>query len=252
MKPIPSRLNRKYGYFRSPHKNLFAAHYARKSAEPLPTAVDLTPLCPPVYDQGQLGSCTANAIAGAYQFERMQAQMSALTPSRLFIYWNERSIEGDTQDDSGAFGGDGINSLETIGVCDETTWPYVEGEFASKPPPAAFTAAAPNKVLSRQIVTTLEEIKGALADRHLVPFGISLYQSFESDLVAQTGIVPDPAAGEGFIGGHEMCIAAYDDAASRFKVRNSWSSGWGIDGYCTMSYSYVLGAGSDFEVITKV
>ena len=121
MKTIPSRLGRKYGYFRSPHKNLFAVRYTRRFAVPvpLPTSVDLTPLCPPVYDQGQLGSCTANAIAGAYQFERQQAGLTPLTPSRLFIYWNERAAEGDTADDAGAFGGDGINSLETLGVPDE-------------------------------------------------------------------------------------------------------------------------------------
>jgi hypothetical protein len=49
----------------------------------LPAAVDLRAKCPPVYDQGNLGSCTANAIAGAIEFDRKK-QRSATSSPRAF------------------------------------------------------------------------------------------------------------------------------------------------------------------------
>jgi C1A family cysteine protease len=180
------------------------------------------------------------------------AGLPPLSPSRLFIYWNERSMEGDTGQDNGAFGGDGIMSLEQFGVCDESVWPFDPEQLLNIPTSEAFLEAAENKIVERQIITTIEEIKTALVDKHLVPFGITLHESFESDAVAQTGIVPDPQPGEGVIGGHEMDIVGYDDARQAFKVRNSWGALWGASGYCWISYNYVMAAGGDFEVITKI
>ena len=52
----------------------------------LPASIDLRVNCPAVYDQGQLGSCSADAIAGAFEFELMKQNAPAFVPSRLFIY----------------------------------------------------------------------------------------------------------------------------------------------------------------------
>src|SRR5208283_5132068 len=68
----------------------------------LPSQVDLRNQCPPVYDQGELGSCTANAIAAAMEFERIKQNLPDFLPSRLFIYYNERVIEGTVNSDGGA------------------------------------------------------------------------------------------------------------------------------------------------------
>ena len=120
--------------------HLFAAEPAVLLA--LPASIDLRARCPAVYDQGQLGSCTGNAIGGAVQFERMNqaiANADQLTPSRLFIYYNERVIEGDVQQDAGAQIRDGIKTVASQGVCFETgpeAWPYDIGRFAAAPPPA--------------------------------------------------------------------------------------------------------------------
>src|SRR5450759_909977 len=81
----------------------------------LPISIDLRPQCPPVYDQGQLGSCTANAIAGAIEFDRMKQKLADFVPSRLFIYYNERVIEGTVRSDSGAMIRDGIKSVASLG-----------------------------------------------------------------------------------------------------------------------------------------
>src|ERR1019366_4769920 len=100
----------------------------------LPPSMDLSPQCPPVYDQGQLGSCTANAISAAIQFEQMkQALADVFNPSRLFIYYNERTIENPVASDSGAQIRDGIKSVVAQGVCPETSWPYVIAQFAAQP-----------------------------------------------------------------------------------------------------------------------
>jgi len=98
-----------------------------------PPSVDMRPGCPPVYDQGQLGSCTANAIAGAIQYEQMrQKEHQPFAPSRLFIYYNERVMEHTVSQDAGAQIRDGIKSVNHIGACPETDWPYVIANFAKK------------------------------------------------------------------------------------------------------------------------
>ena len=94
------------------HRDL---HYAvpHAVALALPASADLRPGCPPVYDQGQLGSCTANAIAGAIEFDQIKEKLPEFTPFRLFIYYNERVIEHDVQSDNGAQIRDGIKSVLT-------------------------------------------------------------------------------------------------------------------------------------------
>src|SRR5436853_3992768 len=78
----------------------FAAPF--QALQSLPHSVDLRPSCPAVYDQGQLGSCTANAIGGAIEFDQLKQHLAqTFTPSRLFIYYNERVIEGTVDADSG-------------------------------------------------------------------------------------------------------------------------------------------------------
>ena len=90
----------------------------------LPPKVDLRPQCPPVLDQGALGSCTANAIANAHLFDqRKQKAKQPFLPSRLFIYYNERVMEGTVHSDAGAMIRDGIKSIAKQGTCAEKQWP---------------------------------------------------------------------------------------------------------------------------------
>ena len=74
----------------------------------LPDKVDLRSKCSPVENQGSLGSCTANALAGALEFIELQKGAIFVDLSRLFLYYNERVIEGTVKEDSGAFLRDGI------------------------------------------------------------------------------------------------------------------------------------------------
>jgi C1A family cysteine protease len=227
--------------------------YERKSTAPLPPKVDLTSEFPQPYDQGQLGSCTANAIAGVLERDQRVQGEQAETPSRLFIYYGERSIEGTVGQDAGAMIRDGIKVVATTGAPPERLWPYVISRFRRRPSKAAYAAAAGHKaVVYRAVPQTLDDLRGALADGVPVVFGFTVYQSFES--VGLDGRVPMPRTREKVLGGHAVVLAGYDDSTGYFTVRNSWGPGWGAGGYCFMPYGYVTSPqlASDFWAIERV
>ena len=209
---------------------------------PLPTQVDLRPLCPPVYDQGQLGSCTANAIGAAIQFDRSKEKLTPdFTLSRLFIYYNERVIEGTVSSDNGAQIRDGIKAVATLGACDEKLWPYDIAKFAKTPPAKAFSGATKTKAASYcRVARSLSQMKGCLASGYPFVLGFTVYEAFEGDDVAKSGVLNMPASTEKTVGGHAVLAVGYDDASQRFIIRNSWSDGWGQAGYFTMPYAYLM------------
>ena len=220
----------------------------------LPPLVDLRSECPPIYDQGQLGSCTANGIAAAIEFDQRKKGSKELVPSRLFIYYNERVIEGTVSQDSGAQIRDGIKSVATLGAPPETDWTYDIRKFAEKPPAQAYTDAKQDLVSSyARVPHVLQQMQGCLASGYPFVFGFTVYESFESENVAKTGIVPMPGSGEGVVGGHCVVAVGYDDAKRVFIVRNSWGTKWGIKGYCMMPYEYLVRPlSSDFWTIRSV
>ena len=210
----------------------------------LPPSVDLRPDCPPVYAQGEIGSCTANAIAAAIQFERRKAaQAPAFMPSRLFIYYNERVMENTVGTDSGAQLRDGLKSISTTGVCDEADWPYDPARLFEEPSETAYDDAERMKLGSYlAIEQDAAHMKACLAAGHPFVFGFSAYTSFESDSVARSGVLdlPDHET-EVMLGGHAVMAVGYEDSGSggRFIVRNSWGDAWGLRGYFTMPYAYL-------------
>jgi C1A family cysteine protease len=217
----------------------------------IPSKMDLSKKCPPVYNQGQLGSCTANAIGAAIEFD----QKKRFVPSRLFIYYNERVIEGSVASDSGAQIRDGIKSVATLGAPPEKDWPYVIGKFSEKPPATACQAAKTDLVtLYQRLVQDLNTMKGCLASGYPFVFGFTVYESFEGAAVAKSGIVPMPSSSEKSIGGHAVMAVGYDDASREFLVRNSWGTDWGLKGYFKIPYAYLTetNLASDFWTIRGV
>lgn len=208
----------------------------------LPAKVDLRPKCPPVYDQGQLGSCTANAIGAALQFNQMKQGAISFVPSRLFIYYNERVMENSVNEDAGAMIRDGIKSVAKLGAPPEIPdWPYDIKKFRDKPTPKAYADAKKYQaILYQRVLQDLDQLKGCLAAGFPFVFGISVYESFESQAVARTGNVPMPKQTEKNLGGHAILAVGYDDGLKRFFVRNSWGVDWGMKGYFTLPYAYLL------------
>jgi C1A family cysteine protease len=222
----------------------------------LPPSVDLQGGCPPIYDQGQLGSCTANAIGAAMEFDQMKEKLAnPFMPARLYIYYNERAIEGTTGTDSGAQIRDGIKSVGAQGVCPESMWPYDMTKFTERPPDQCYQDGAQNRAISYQRLNRdVNQLKGCLASGYPFVFGFTVYESFESQEVAQSGQAPMPAHGERVMGGHAVMAVGYDDGNQWWLVRNSWGANWGMAGYFTLPYAYLAqrGLSSDFWTIRVV
>jgi C1A family cysteine protease len=207
----------------------------------LPSKVDLRSRCPPVYDEGQLGSNTASTIAAAIEFCLMKQKTKVFTPSRLFIYYNERVIERTVESDAGAQIRDGIKCVAIQGYCSEEAWPYDISKYAVKPPQKCYDEATKHKALKYQrIERTLDQMNGCLASGFPFIFGFSVYGSFLTPEMAQTGNAHTPTPEEQIIGGHAVLAVGYDDSRNWFIIRNSWGSSWGMNGYFTLPYSYLL------------
>lgn len=220
----------------------------------LPPLTDLRPNFAKPYDQGQLGSCTAQAIAAHIQFNRRkQGLRYDWIPSRLFIYYGEREIEGTIYSDAGAMIRDGIKVVAALGVPSETRWPYVVNKFARKPTLTAYREAEKHQAMVySRVARSLSQMKGCLAEGFPFIFGFLVYESFETAEVARSGIVPMPRPGsEALLGGHAVLAVGYDDAQQAFIVRNSWGASWGLSGYFMMPYAYLMDASlsADFWTI---
>jgi C1A family cysteine protease len=229
---------------------------AKPSLLKLPVRVDLRGAgMPTVYDQEDLGSCTANSVGGICQYEDNKDGVSIM-PSRLFVYYNTRDLEGTVQVDSGAEIRNTMKAVNSWGYCNESLWPYDTNKFSVKPPPAVYDEAKAELVTSYNRVTQQAQyIKAALAEKHPIAFGFMVYSSFESPEVAETGIVSMPRPfSEDPIGGHAVVLVGYDDVKQLFTVRNSWGPNWGDKGYFYMPYQYILDKNfsSDFWIVTRM
>lgn len=221
----------------------------------LPPSVDLSEFCPPVYDQGKLGSCTANALAAAYAVALRSQRLKVFDPSRLFIYYNERALEGTVASDAGAQLRDGIKTLNAQGACPERLWPYRIEKFSQRPSKPAYSEARKHQLLNYQrVLQTLTQLRGCLAEGRPFVLGFAVYESFESPEVAATGVGSLPRSGERSLGGHAVLCVGYDDASHRFQLRNSWGAQWGKAGAFTLPYAYLLdpGLAADFWTLEIV
>jgi C1A family cysteine protease len=214
----------------------------------------------PIYDQGQLGSCTANTIAEALDAWRIVNDQEAFYPSRLALYALERLREGSPLDqDTGAYGRDGLWVSQHSGFIREKDMPYSDRESAWSKDPRPLIAKlkgsddwsklySPYKVVPRSVTS----FKRVLSNRQTIAIGFTVYESFESDEVARSGVMPYPEPGERQLGGHEVLVVGYLKAEpGYFLVRNHWGKDWGIGGYFLMPQQVILDAGmsEDFRTI---
>lgn len=243
---IPVRTHQRMGWRRDlpDFRDKYLAFSAAKKAD-LPKLVDLRPKDGfPIYDQGELGSCTANAIGAAVHYNLHKQGQTEITPSRLFIYYNERALEGSVGEDSGAMIRDGVKTLNKIGVCDEDKlWPYDIAKFTAKPSDECYQAAAKTTAKEyARVPQTLEDMKACLNDGFPFVFGFAVYSSFQTRKVAATGFMSMPDEYDYVLGGHAVMACGYDDDKKVFIVRNSWGPSWGDKGHFYMPFDYLCNA----------
>ena len=216
--------------------------------------IDLRQYCSLIENQGNLGSCTGNAIAGAIELLHKR-QNRTLDISRLFIYYYERVLIGTVNYDSGAYIRDGIKVCYKYGAPTENLWPYNISKFRSVPPKTALIDAAKRKVTSYQRAADFNQVIDAITSGYPVTIGFSVYSSFDSPVVAKTGIMPYPNTNkERLLGGHAVLLVGYNKYNNTFIARNSWGTGWGDRGYFYMPFQVIQNTrmSSDFWVIKSI
>ena len=216
----------------------------------LPTYGSVKQYCPVAYDQGNIGSCTANAFCMAYRILSIikKTADSTFLPSRLYVYYKERLIEDPGRNpaditDSGADVTDGEYWAQTTGICSENTWPYITSNVDVAPPAIADTEAIPHKIKSYTMIpvdsNAINNIRASLANNVPVLIGIAVYSSFEGTFANEHAVIPLPQTSDSFLGGHEILLVGYTDAVQLFTFINSWGQSWGKNGFAYLPYAYV-------------
>jgi len=236
--------------------NLNLSTKLNKPKSKLVPYIDLRLKFPPIYTQGNISSCTANALCSIIGFEHL-----GLLGSRLFLYYNERVLGNNVKLDNGAYLSDGIISLQRNGICSETDWPYTNN-FATKPTTTCYKNALKYRALSvYNLSNKIDEMKQYLINNDPFVVGIAIYSSFETTNVKNTGYVPMPNINtEQLLGGHAVVCVGYNDNLSQngitgyWIMRNSWGTSWGDKGYFYLPYNYLLNEylSSDMWCIKKI
>ena len=228
------------GYMAPKGKSNAQVYEPTIKAANLPKKVDLRQFMTHVEDQGEIGSCTANATAGAYEYLVKRNQEIDYDVSRLFLYYNARKINGLEKQDSGAFIEWAMQALEKEGACCEPTWPYENAKkrFKTKPDKDAYQEAKDYKIKEyKKVPTTLDAWRSVLAEGYPIIFGLTIFDSF---MKPRQGRISMPKKGDGSEGGHAMLCVGYSDPDQVFIVRNSWGESWGDKGYCYIPYEYMM------------
>lgn len=187
-------------------------------------------------------SCTANAIAAAFQYDMIREhERRPFRPSRLFIYYNARAMEGKIDKDTGSKIRNGIKSVARQGDCPEYLWPYRVTKYMLKPTVKCYRLAVKHKALEYQRLSqNLNHFRSCLASGFPVIVGMRTFKSFESKNVRRTGRARLPRHGEKPAGWHAVLMVGYNDFDRQFILRNSWGPRWGMNGYFTLAYEYLL------------
>jgi C1A family cysteine protease len=227
--------------------------------ENLPSQFSLRSEMPPVLDQGRLGSCVSNATANALRYCLKKEHEIEFAPSRLYMYYYTRLIEGNPNEDTGTTIRDMMKELHTYGDCHEDLWPYDISQFTKRPPNKCTKEALTHlkNFKYKAVRQNLNSIKSALYSGFPIIFGVDVYESFQSEESMSTGNIPMPNTySEELLGGHCIDLVGYDDNTRLFTFQNSWGIGnlehpVGDQGFFTLPYEYVLDSSlaSDFWII---
>lgn len=245
MTEVQSKFQNRYGWRRDlpdPRDHIISLTHEEQTTV-LPDHFSLRDHMPDLYDQGELGSCTANAIAGCVQYQQLREKEAegSNIPSRLFIYWNERKLEGTVDYDAGAAIRDGMKVIGTLGAPPESDWPYDISKFTETPPDSAFSDATKYTAKYGRVIQSAHSLQASVYYKRPVVFGFTVFESFET--IGSDGIMPLPKINqEQVLGGHAVVIVGYKFINDQlyFEVRNSWGPNWGDNGYFWMPAQYAI------------
>jgi C1A family cysteine protease len=239
-----------------------------KNTAALSAKADLRQWCSPIEDQGQLGSCTAHAAVGLYEYFERRAFGKYIDGSRLFLYKATRNLLGWEADD-GAYLRTAMGALALFGIPPEKYWPYLEYKFNEEPSAFLYSYAQSYQALLYYRLDVpgvtkkelLEKIKEHLRNGLPMIFGFTCYSSLD---LADDGKIPFPDKSETVEGGHAVMAVGFDDkikitnpgdnqsTTGAIMIRNSWTTAWGEDGYGWLPYEYITrGIAEDWWTMTK-
>jgi len=208
--------------------------------QPLRDVVDLRNWASTVEEQGHLGSCTGQAVVGAYELLMNRDYAAEFTElSRLFVYYNARLLENVVNEDVGAYIRDAIRGVQQYGVCDERTWPYRINYFNITPTEASYADAKKRNIKNYRRVVGLPDILDALNANRPVAFSLLVYREFDYLEDSADSILRLPGAGTEPLGGHAMCLVGYDLKRELVLARNSFGAHWCMGGYCWLTFDYM-------------
>lgn len=220
----------------------------------LPSESDFSQDLSFIHTQGDLGSCTAQTVTLSleYFFNKLGSPTEF---SPLYVYYNERKLNGTIDEDCGASLSDAIQAIHQYKACREASWTYSDDDikFKAKPPKEAYQEARilfkDKRLEHSNIPNKVKIIKQILAQKIPIVCGINVFPSFEYDEAEKTGIVAMPDACEYPIGAHAITLVGYNDATQQFKFANSWGPSWGDKGFGYLPYNYILNKNSDNDLL---
>lgn len=221
----------------------FIGKLLKASSAPIPPPmVDMRPQCPPIENQGLIGSCSAFATCVCHEIKQAQAKKLPIILSKLFTYYHARKAINKQDEDSGSHLRDNVKSLGTLGSPPQSAYPYDTKRWKDEPALTLHELARPNRInLYARVQQVQAQLEACLADGNPIICGLMLYQSFYNrGGVARTGLITIPnIKNEAFRGGHAVAIVGYDQRRKLYLMRNSWGTGWGQKGYAWIPYAYV-------------
>jgi hypothetical protein len=211
----------------------------------LPAKMDPTSAMPKQLNQADEGSCGPNTASEMIQYDQKVESLAVVPPSRNFIYWNTRLLQGTVASDSGVSNRTMLKALRRFGFCPEALWTYDPKTMLTKPAASCYAAATPEKITDYAAVQVAErQMKACIASGTPFMFGFDVYQGMMTDECAETGHVPIPKAGESAVGGHDITAYAYDDQLQLLRCRNHWvnddGTPWGDHGDALIPYAYAF------------
>lgn len=236
---------RRFGWVREhpdPLDRFYLDYFPEELEAKLPTRASNAQWRTHIEDQGNASACVGHATTSMTEARYNKAGLPFVDLSRLFTYWGARSLEGATQFDSGCYIRDACKWISSNGLCNEALWPYSDKlkQVQRKPSQAAFQNATLRKGFPYYSIKGLQQLKANIAAGYDAVIGITVYESFMTNAVANTGNVPMPnLKTERPLGGHAIMVDGYDDALGGLICVNSWGTGWGRSGEFTLPYGFI-------------